>query len=235
MSYWKCVQLEFTRAPSFTGCTDTQVVLLQVCTFVVLVTREEIPCPDINSRTHTRTHLKRRTDKRSSRNAVLCVTVCMLHQSLGITGNAEEVLCSLLLLCLVPCYRIDDTVFGKQTRREAKKVVTHHSHPTPSSVWVKLPRPPPGMCCGVCVRTRSCLRFSDTTAGMCLVPLCVVVSASSSSTTACIQNENTAIAQVLLALVLLSYLRYAARCQNKCCTYQCQGSTEKVPVNVLAD
>lgn len=124
----------------------------------------------------------RRLECRAAQRAPMSVLTCALHQSLDYTESDGEVLRSLLLLCLVPCKRIDDTVFGKQTRREAKKVVTHHRSVTQRNRGHRYMRATSLLeCAAVCVYTRSCLCFGDAVGGMWLscaskcVPVCFSV------------------------------------------------------------
>lgn len=83
--------------------------------------------------------------------------ICYCMHALSVSGLRREVLCSLLLLCLLPCYRIDDAVFGKQTGREAKKVVTHHGSVTHRRrgprQHVSNAATPPLECAAVCAHT----------------------------------------------------------------------------------
>lgn len=52
------------------------------------------------AQTYTHIHL---SECNQAQRALMSVTACILHQSLDYTGSNREVLCSVLLLCLVPC------------------------------------------------------------------------------------------------------------------------------------
>lgn len=69
--------------------------------------RREILLRDINLSAHrhvrTNTYTQIWTEFSQTHGAEMSVVACILHQSLDFTGNNREVLCSLLLLCLVPC------------------------------------------------------------------------------------------------------------------------------------
>lgn len=98
---------------------------------------------------------------------------------------------------------------------------------------------PLGMCCSVsvCAHAPVCVSVIPQLECDCLVPecvpLCVLVSASYSNNDNLRAKWKHCNKRILVGTSLfLSYLHFAARCQNKCSTYQCQGNAETVSVNV---